>query len=74
MDLRQIYENTVAGNVAQVKELTEQALLNGAEPGEIISEYLMPAMAEVGTVLSEATTSSLSYAVPRVPCRRAWRS
>ncbi len=48
MDLRQIYECTVSGNAPKVKELTEQALGEGVAPGEIISTYLIPAMAEVG--------------------------
>ncbi|HOG46046.1 MAG TPA: corrinoid protein [Anaerolineae bacterium] len=48
MDLQQIFENTVVGNAPRVKELTQQALAEGAAPGEIISRYLIPAMAEVG--------------------------
>ncbi len=48
MELRQIYEYTVSGNAPKVKELTEQALAEGVAPGEIISKYLIPAMAEVG--------------------------
>ena len=48
MDLKQIYDNTVAGNAPKVKELTQQALAEGVAPGEIISKYLIPAMSEVG--------------------------
>jgi 5-methyltetrahydrofolate--homocysteine methyltransferase len=48
MDLKQIYENVVIGNASEVKSLTQQALREGAAPGEIISQYLIPAMAEVG--------------------------
>ncbi len=48
MDLKAIYEFTVAGNKEQVAELTKQALAEGVAPGEIISGYLIPAMAEVG--------------------------
>jgi len=48
MELRQIYEYTVSGNAPKVKELTQQALAEGVAPGEIISKYLIPAMAEVG--------------------------
>lgn len=48
MDLREIYENTVVGNAPKVKELTQQALAEGVPPSEIITKYLIPAMAEVG--------------------------
>ncbi|MDI7275513.1 MAG: corrinoid protein [Anaerolineae bacterium] len=48
MELRQIYEYTVSGNAPKVKELTQEALAAGVAPGEIISRYLIPAMAEVG--------------------------
>lgn len=48
MDLKQIYEYTVSGNAAKVKELTQQALNEGVAPSEIITKYLIPAMAEVG--------------------------
>lgn len=48
MDLKQIYDYTVSGNAPKVKELTEQALAEGVAPDEIITKYLIPAMAEVG--------------------------
>ncbi len=48
MDLKPIYEYTVAGNAPKVKELTQQALAEGVAPSEIITKYLIPAMAEVG--------------------------
>ncbi len=48
MDLKQIYEYTVTGNAPKVKELTQQALAEGAAPGELITKYLIPAMSEVG--------------------------
>jgi len=48
MDLKAIYESTIAGNAGAVKELIEQALEEGAEPGSIISGQLIPAMTEVG--------------------------
>lgn len=48
MDLKQIYDYTVEGNAPKVKELTEQALAEGVAPGEIVTQYLIPAMAEVG--------------------------
>jgi len=48
LDLKQIYEFTVSGNKDKVKELTEQALAEGVAADEIITQYLIPAMAEVG--------------------------
>jgi len=48
MDLKAIYENTVNGNAAKVKELTQAALAEGVPPGEIVTKYLIPAMGEVG--------------------------
>jgi len=48
VDLKQIYEYTVTGNAPKVKELTQQALAEGAAPGELITKYLIPAMSEVG--------------------------
>ena len=48
MDLKQIYESTIAGNAPKVKELVEQALADGTNPGDIITNQLIPAMAEVG--------------------------
>jgi len=48
MDLKEIYDSTLAGNAPKVKELVEQALAEGTKPGEIITNQLIPAMAEVG--------------------------
>ena len=48
MDLKEIYESTIVGNAAGVKELVQQALDEGVEPGAIISGQLIPAMTEVG--------------------------
>jgi len=48
VDLKQIYDYTVSGNAPKVKELTQQALAEGVAPDEIITKYLIPAMAEVG--------------------------
>ena len=48
MDLKEIYESTIAGNAPKVKELVEQALAEGVNPGDIITNQLIPAMAEVG--------------------------
>ncbi len=48
MDLKQIYESTVAGDMARVEQLTRQALGEGTPPDQIITGYLVPAMSEVG--------------------------
>lgn len=48
MDLQQIYERVIAGDAPGVKNLVEQAVDEGVPPSEIISHYLIPAMAEVG--------------------------
>ncbi|MCG2767800.1 MAG: B12-binding domain-containing protein, partial [Anaerolineae bacterium] len=48
MDLKEIYNSTIAGNAPKVKELVEQALAEGVHPGDIITNQLIPAMAEVG--------------------------
>jgi len=48
MDLKEIYESTIAGNAPKVKELVEQALSQGVKPGDIITNQLIPAMGEVG--------------------------
>lgn len=49
MDLRQIYEMVIAGDAPGVKKLVEQAIAQGVPSAEIISQYLIPAMTEVGT-------------------------
>jgi len=48
MDLKEIYESTIVGNAPKVKELVAQALAEGVNPGDIITNHLIPAMAEVG--------------------------
>jgi len=48
MELREIYETTIAGDASAVKELVERAVSEGVSPSEIVSEYLIPAMTEVG--------------------------
>lgn len=48
MDLQAIYEKTIAGDAPVVEELVKRALAEGVLASKIISEYLIPAMAEVG--------------------------
>jgi len=49
MDLQQMYERVVAGDASVVGELVQQGVAERVPPLEIISEYLIPAMTEVGT-------------------------
>lgn len=41
MELRQIYEKTIAGDASAVKELVEQAVNEGASPVRIVFGYLV---------------------------------
>lgn len=48
MDPREIYQKTVLGDASAVEVLVRQALAEGLLPSEIISQFLIPAMDEVG--------------------------
>ena len=48
MELKQIYEMVIAGDVLAVKELVRQAVAERVPPLRIISQYLISAMTEVG--------------------------
>jgi 5-methyltetrahydrofolate--homocysteine methyltransferase len=48
VDLKGIYDCTLNGNAARVAELVRQALAEGTPPGELIDNYLIPAMREAG--------------------------
>ncbi len=48
MEVRDIYEKTVVGDRYAVEQLVGWAVDEGVSPGEIVSGYLIPAMAEVG--------------------------
>lgn len=48
MDLHQIYERVIAGDAPGVAGLVEHAIAEGLPPSRIISQYLIPAMTEVG--------------------------
>ena len=47
-DLKPLYEAVLAGDAQKSRAITEEALADGAEPLELVSEYLAPAMDEVG--------------------------
>jgi 5-methyltetrahydrofolate--homocysteine methyltransferase len=48
VDLKQLYEAVLNGYARTSKTITEQALAAGRDPLELVQEYMMPAMAEVG--------------------------
>lgn len=48
MDLQQIYERVIAGDAPGVNKRVEQPVAECVSPSEIISQYLIPAMTEVG--------------------------
>jgi 5-methyltetrahydrofolate--homocysteine methyltransferase len=48
MEVQEIYERVIVGDASGVKELVQRAVGEGVPPSEIISGYLIPAMAEVG--------------------------
>lgn len=53
MELREIFEKTIAGDASLVKELVEQAIDEDASPSEITPGYLIPAMTGVGACFEQ---------------------
>jgi 5-methyltetrahydrofolate--homocysteine methyltransferase len=49
MELQDIRDKTIVGDRNAVEQLVRQAFEEGVPPGEIISGYLIPALAEVGS-------------------------
>jgi 5-methyltetrahydrofolate--homocysteine methyltransferase len=47
-DLKPLYEAILKGDAKTAKTATEQALAAGVEPLQLVQEFMMPAMAEVG--------------------------
>ena len=47
-DLKQLYEAVVNGNAKTAQTVTKQALDEGVEPMRIVSDFMVPAMDEVG--------------------------
>jgi corrinoid protein of di/trimethylamine methyltransferase len=47
-DLKQLHEAVVNGNDKTARALTQQALAEGADPLQLVNQYLIPAMDEVG--------------------------
>jgi corrinoid protein of di/trimethylamine methyltransferase len=48
MNLQPLYEAVLEGDATAAKTLTEQALAEGVDPQTLLSEYMIPAMDEVG--------------------------
>lgn len=47
-DYPQLFEAIVSGNAQQAQEVTKRALEEGADPTELLSKHMIPAMDEVG--------------------------
>ena len=47
-DLKPLYDAVLNGDAKTAKATTEQALAAGVEPLQLVQEFMMPAMAEVG--------------------------
>jgi 5-methyltetrahydrofolate--homocysteine methyltransferase len=47
-DLKQLYEAILVGNFKLAKETTEKALAENADPQDLVRNYMIPAMDEVG--------------------------
>jgi corrinoid protein of di/trimethylamine methyltransferase len=47
-ETQSLYTAVLEGNAKAAKEITQQALAQGAEPLKLVQEFMIPAMAEVG--------------------------
>jgi 5-methyltetrahydrofolate--homocysteine methyltransferase len=47
-DLKQLYEAVVSGDAKKTQALTQQALAEGVDPLNLVNDYMVPAMDEVG--------------------------
>src|SRR5215472_8329930 len=47
-DLKQLHDAAVAGDAKIAHDLTQQALAEGIDPLELVNQYMIPAMDEVG--------------------------
>ncbi len=47
-DLKQLYEAVVSGDAKASQTITQQALAEGIDPLQLVNEYMVPAMDEVG--------------------------
>ena len=47
-DLKKLYDAIVAGNAKVAADVTKEALAEGADPADLVGQYMIPAMDEVG--------------------------
>jgi corrinoid protein of di/trimethylamine methyltransferase len=47
-DLKPLYEAIINGDAKVARDITEQAIKGGADPIQLVDEYMIPAMNEVG--------------------------
>lgn len=64
-DLKPLYEAVLGGDAKTARSVTEQALATGVEPLELVKEFIVPAMDEVGLRFQ-----CNDYFVPEHPSRR----
>lgn len=48
VDLKQLHQAVVGGDATAARNLTQQALAEGADPLRLVNEFMIPAMDEVG--------------------------
>jgi len=47
-DLQQLYDAVLTGQAPQAKSITEEAIAEGTDPQDLVNNYMIPAMDEVG--------------------------
>lgn len=47
-NLDNLYQAVLTGNLPQTVEITQEAIIDQIQPGEIINKYMIPAMNEIG--------------------------
>jgi len=60
-DLNDLYQGVIDGNAKKARSLSQEAMAEGTAPGKVLTEALIPAMAEVGRRMKEG-----EYYVPEV--------
>src|SRR5436190_12990394 len=48
LDLRELHDAIIRGDAKSTRALTEKALAEGVDPLDVVNEYMIPAMDEVG--------------------------
>jgi corrinoid protein of di/trimethylamine methyltransferase len=60
-DLKKLYDAIVNGNAKVAAEITKEALAEGSDPADLVGQYMIPAMDEVGRLFE-----SEEYFVPEL--------